>query len=248
MWFGALLILLFVSLGAKASECGSQSLIISYRTTPAGRPGLLDALRTRLAPRLEKLRARDALSHYRILFSRFVDSQTWDALVILEFRNDVQSTAWRHVDQKTPGGIDTKNLAASLALESTVSDCVGHGGPLSGNPDPVYMAIPYDYFVSPAEYAAYARAYVEPQTNGWMNAGALNAYQLYMARYPAGRSWMSLLLLAYHGDAGLNERNAVVAATRKSLATNPEWTARAQGKQHIRAEKAAMIADMIAGQ
>ncbi|TCS29445.1 hypothetical protein EDC31_10613 [Acidomonas methanolica] len=242
-----LALVLSMSTAAQAAESGYQSLIISYRTTPAGRPALLDALRTRLAPRLDKLHAKDTLSHYRILFSRLADSQTWDALVVLEFRNAAQSAAWRAIDTQTPGGLDAKSLADTTAVESTISDSIGSGGPFSGGSDPVYMAIPYDYFVSPSEYAAYAHAYVEPQTNGWIKAGALNAYQLYMARYPAGRGWMSMLLLAYHGDAGLDERDAVVAATRKSLASNPEWAAQAQGKHHIRTEKAAMIADRIAG-
>ncbi|GAN67776.1 hypothetical protein AA0473_1600 [Acetobacter orleanensis NRIC 0473] len=238
---------LFVAIPARASDNDQHSLVISYRTAPAGRPELLSALRTQLVPRLQGLYAKDGLAHYRILFSRLVDTNTWDALVILEFRNNAQATRWQTIDTQTPAGLDVKSLTGISTVESTVSDCIGSSGPLSGTPDPVYMVIPYDYFVSPSEYVDYVHAYVEPQTNGWIKAGALNAYQIYTARYPAGRGWMSLLLLAYHGNNGLDQRNTVVAATRKALTTNAEWAARAHGKEHIRSEKAAMIADMIAG-
>ena len=53
---------------------------------------------------------------------------------------------------------------------------------------------------------------------------------------------MAMLLLGYHGDSGLDERDAMVTATRKSLSSNPEWATQAQGKHHIRTEEAATIA------
>ncbi|MFT9089943.1 MAG: hypothetical protein ABF479_02870 [Gluconacetobacter sp.] len=225
----------------------AQSLIISYRSTPAGRPALLRALRTQLAPRLHALQAKGGLAHYRILFGRLVDANTWDALLILDFRTTAQAASWRAVDAATPAGLTTTNLANVTTVESTLSDPVGSGGPTDDGPDPIYMVVPYDYFVPTTDYTAYARSYVFPQTDGWIAAGALNAYQLYIARYGAGRTWMSMLVLAYHGDNGLNRRNDVIAATRKTLSANPDWAARATGKGHIRTEKAAMIADLVAG-
>ncbi|MBB2172971.1 hypothetical protein [Gluconacetobacter asukensis] len=225
----------------------TQSLIISYRSTPAGRPALLHTLRTQLAPRLHALQAQGSLAHYRILFSRLVDANTWDALLILDLRNDAQLASWRTIDARTPAGLSATDLTNVTAVESTLSDPVGHGGPADDGPDAVYMVVPYDYFVPTKDYTAYVRSYVFPQTDGWIAAGALNAYQLYAARYGAGRNWMSMLVLAYHGDNGLDQRNDVIAATRKTLSANPGWAATASGKGHIRTEKAAMIADLIAG-
>ncbi|GAA4474004.1 hypothetical protein [Gluconacetobacter asukensis] len=233
--------------GDATSRPTQSSLIVSYRSTPAGRPALLHTLRARLAPRLHALQAEGRLMHYRILFSRLADANTWDALLILDFRTDAQAASWRAVDAETPAGLAATDLAQVTAVESTPSDPVGKGGPADDGPDPVYMVVPYDYFVPTKDYIAYARSYVFPQTDGWIAAGALNAYQLYIARYGAGRNWMSMLVLAYHGDNGLDRRNDVVAATRKALSANPDWAARATGKGHIRTEKAAMIADLIAG-
>nr|WP_128081263.1 hypothetical protein [Acetobacter persici] len=243
----SVIVALSIAVPAQASDTIPQSLIISYRTPPAGRPGLLSTLHRQLIPRLQDLHAKGKLAHYRVLFSRLVDANTWDALVILEFQNQAQAASWQAIDAQTPAGLDAKSLTGISTVESTVSDCIGSGGQLSGGLDPIYMVIPYDYFVPTSDYINYIRSYVEPQTNCWIKAGALNAYHIYTARYAAGRSWMSLLLLAYHGDDGLEQRNAVVAATRKTLATNAEWAARAHGKEHVRTEKAAMIADMIAG-
>lgn len=245
---GLAIISLALTTSAQASESHQSSLIISYRATPAGRPKLLNALRSQLIPRLQNLYVKEGIAHYRVLFSRLIDANTWDALVILEFHNKAQIVSWQAIDTLTPAGLDSKILTNVSTVESTVADCIGSAGPLAGGPEPVYMAIPYDYFVPATDYVNYVRSYVEPQTDGWIRAGALNAYQVYTARYAAGRNWMSLLLLAYHGENGLDLRNTVVAATRKTLATNAEWSAHAQGKEHIRTEKAAMIADMIAGE
>lgn len=231
---------------AATSTPATQSVIVSYRSTPAGRPALLHTLRDQLAPRLHTLQANGSLAHYRILFSRLVDANTWDAVLVLDFQNQAQATAWRALDATMPAGLNVANETAVTSVESTPSDSIGSGGPADGGADPVYMVIPYDYFVSTTDYTSYVRSYVFPQTDGWITAGALNAYQLYVARYAAGRTWMSLLILAYHGDDGLDRRNDVVAATRKALAANPDWAARAAGKSHIRTEKAAMVADLIA--
>ncbi|WP_129551087.1 hypothetical protein [Komagataeibacter xylinus] len=231
---------------SNLSSASAQSLIISYRSTPAGRPALLRALRTQLAPRLHILQATDRLAHYRILFGRLVDANTWDALLILDFDNTAQVAAWRTIETGMPAGLDIADQTAITTIESTISDSIGNAGPIHGGSDPVYMVIPYDYFVPTADYANYARSYVFPQTDGWISNGALNAYQLYVARYTAGRNWMSLLVLAYYGDDGLNRRNAVIAATRRTLNADPDWTEKSIGKGHIRTEKAAMIADLIA--
>ena len=228
------------------SSTSAQSLIISYRSTPAGRPAFLRALRTQLAQRLHLLQATGNLAHYRILFSRLVDANTWDALLILDFRNTAQAAAWQAIETEMPAGLDISDHAVITNVESTISDSIGNAGPGNGGSNPVYMVIPYDYFVPMADYADYVRSYVFPQTDGWITTGALNAYQLYIARYAAGRNWMSLLVLAYHGDDWLNRRNEVIGATRRKLDANPEWKGISIGKTHIRKEKAAMIADLIA--
>lgn len=230
-----------------AARPTQSSLIVSYRSTPAGRPALLRTLRAQLAPRLHTLQAQGRLTHYRILFSRLADANSWDALLILDFRTSAQAASWRAVDAETPAGLAATDLANVTAVESTPSDPVGKGGSADDGPDPVYMVVPYHYFVPTKDYVAYARSYVFPQTDGWIAAGALNAYQLYVARYGAGRNWMSMLVLAYHGDNGLDRRDDVIAATRKALNANPDWAARAAGKGHIRTEMAVMIADLIAG-
>ena len=71
-------------------------------------------------------------------------------------------------------------------------------------------------------------------------------YDVYLARYPAGRPWQSLLVLEYKGDRGLAARDATVARVRAKLKDNPKWKAISDSKKNVRVEKPPVIADPIA--
>lgn len=81
------------------------------------------------------------------------------------------------------------------------------------------------------------------QLKGWMKEGVLLSYQLFTARFPAGRQWNALLVLRYRDWAALGQREAVTAKVRAQLATDQGWKAWSDNKQTFRREKTVVIAE-----
>ena len=234
--------------GADWREHGPRALIVTYHVAPADRIAFTAAVRTRMLPRLERLRATGALDSYHLLANRYVDSATWDLMLILDFHTSAMLARWRQVEAQAPAGLEPSALRLVTSIESAPADPMfGSAAPRHpGDPATVYLLVPYQYFVSEDEYLAYAKSYLVPQTEGWLAAGVLQSYRLYLPRYPAGRDWSALLVLGYRGDAGLARRDAVVKAVRAHLAaTSPQWNAFAQRKQKLRTEKQATIAEEL---
>ena len=227
---------------------GPSVLVLTYRAAPAARSGLRQAMRATLLPRLARLQARAELARYRVLANRYVDNAAWDMLVMLEFRSPAALARWRGVEDATPAGLAPGQLTLVAAVETAPGTMmrVDTRPRAAGDPAPVYLVVPYDYLVSTDDYLRYVDGYLVPQLDGWMAAGALGGYQLFLPRYAAGRNWSSLLLLAYRGDAGLDARDRVVQQVRARLAaTSPPWKAFADNKQNIRTEKQPIVADEL---
>ena len=236
------------SQGADLRAQGPRALILTYRVAPANRIAFRAAVSATTLPRLEKLRKSGELDSYHVLESRYVDSASWDMMLILDFHDSAALARWRRVEEQAPAGLAPQALRLVSAVETAPADRM-FGRAVStrtGDPTPVYLVVPYELFVSEDDYLTYAAGYVVPQVNGWMDAGALDSYEIYLPRYAAGRDWSALLVLAYRGDAGLARRDAVVKAVRARLAaTAPQWEAFAQQKQKLRTEKQAVIADEV---
>lgn len=227
---------------------GPEALIMTYKVAPGARADFRSALRASTLPKLERLKAAGELAAYHVLANRYLDSAAWDVMVILDFKSTAALSHWRAVETETPGGLAPEALKLVSSAESAPSDLMvsrsAAGKP--GDAAPVYLVVPYDYQVSEDEYLNYVNGYLVPQTDGWIEAGALSSYGVYLPRYPAGRDWSALLVLAYRGDEGLARRDAVVRAVRQRLAaTAPAWKAYAENKQKIRTEKIPMVADEL---
>jgi hypothetical protein len=244
-----LLVSVAASPAADWRDQGPRALIMTYRVLPADRLAFRAAVRATTLPRLERLRAAGELDSYRVLANRYIDSGSWDLMLILDFHSPAALARWRQVEARTPAGLSPQALRLLSAAETAPADSMfGSRATRSrpGGPAPVYLVIPYDYFVSEDEYLAYVAGYLVPQVDGWMQAGALASYELYLPRYAADRRWSALLVLAYTGDAGLARRDAVVKAVRTRLAaSSPQWKAFAQKKHKLRTEKQAVIADEL---
>jgi hypothetical protein len=228
-------------------EEGPRSLIITYKTEPAHKSGFLASVRSSVLPKLQRLRASGDLSTYHVLTGRYLDSEAWDVMLILDFADSAALARWRAVESHSPGGLDSAALKLVSEVATAPADCAFAGkAPSEGNVAPVYLVIPYEYLVSADKYLTYAQGYVVPQMEGWLQSGALQSYGLYLPRYSAGRLWNAELVLAYRGDAGLARRDAVVEMVRSQLAaTSPEWKSFADSKAQIRVEKQAVIADEL---
>jgi hypothetical protein len=225
---------------------GARSLVITYQVAPADRLAFKAAVRRSTLPRLDGLRSAGGLQSYHVLMSRYVDSAAWDMMAILNFRSPEDLARWRSIEAVAPAGLDPQALRLVRGITSAPADPARTGtSPSVSGGAPVYLVVPYDYLVSTDDYLAYIDGYLLPQVNGWMDAGALGAYGVYLARYYPGRPWSSMLLLEYRGDAGLARRDAVVKAVRASLAASPEWKKIADNKSTVRVEKLAVVADEL---
>jgi len=255
MSFRTLLLAAALMLGLAATPAaadwrdqGARSLIMTYRVAPADRVAFRADVRAATLPRLAALKAKGELAAYHVLANRYVDAAGWDVMVILDFANPAALAHWRAVEDTAPAGLAPPALTLVSRAETAPSDQMfARAAPAKADdPAPVYLVVPYDYLVGVDDYLAYVKGYLVPQTDGWLEAGALSSYAVYLPRYPAGRDWTSLLVLAYRGDEGLARRDATTKAVRTRLAaTSPEWKAFADNKQSIRTEKQPVVADEL---
>ena len=226
-------------------QTGPTTLLIQYRCAPAHRTQLRQAMLETGLRQFEAWKVDGLLAGYHILFSRYVDTHNWDMLALIQFSTFADVAKWMQVERRTPAGLPP----AALALVSEVSTypvdlARGRASDTSAE-RPVYLLIPYTYSVAPQTYLQYVDAYVRPQFDGWMREGVLTSYQIFTQRYTAARPWDSLILLEYRDDQSLGAREKTVAKVRQELQSNPEWKALSEGKQSIRVEKEAVIADEL---
>jgi hypothetical protein len=226
---------------------GPVALLIQYHCPPANRPRLREAMGARRLPRLAALKSSGALENYLVLFSRYVDSNNWDALTLLSFRTYKDAVTWKDVESQSPAGLDTSDLQLTSAVHTYPLDRVRHESASAADAPsaPVYLVIPYNLAVPPEAYLNYFDDYVHPQMEGWIHEGVLAHYDLLLQRYTAARPWDSLLILQYRDDAALGRRESVVAKVRQQLQSQPKWKALSESKQTVRTEKEAIVADEL---
>ncbi len=220
------------------------TLVIVCQAAPLNRPALRRELEDAGAHQLQRWKEEGALQSYRLLFSRHPDARTWDAMVIVTLKD---AARWRRIERAFPAGLPPRVLALTSAIETVPVTLARHGDAERSAADPVYLVIPYGVEVPTKEYVAYLDDYVLPQLAGWSEEGVLDGYAVYLPKFPAGRSWQSLLVLEYRGDEGLAARDAVVAKVRARLAaTNARWKAVSDNKKNVRVERALVLADPLA--
>jgi hypothetical protein len=226
---------------------GPVTLAIQYQCPPANRPRLREVIVARGLPRLAALKSAGVLENFLVLFSRYVDSNNWDALTLLSFRAYKDAVAWKDVESGAPAGLDPTDLHLTSAVHTYPLDRVRHDSvsAAAAQGTPVYLVIPYSLVVPPTVYLSYVDDYVRPQMDGWIREGVLAHYDLLLQRYTAARPWDSLLILHYNDDAALGRRESVVAKVRQQLQNQPAWRALSESKQTIRIEKEAIIADEL---
>lgn len=228
---------------------GPQSLVIEYRCNPDARPALRKIMAEKGAGRFEAWRQQGVLHDYHLLFNSYLDSETYDMLAILNFANADGIRKWREIEKEFPGGLAPEALKLVNAAVTYPVDQARHGAAseteTGGRANGVWFVIPYDYAVSTDEYVRYLDSYVIPQVKGWMNAGVVTGYSMFIGRYSTGRPWSSLLVLKYRDSDAFGKREATVVQTREKLTSDPVWRAASENKQKIRVEKQTIIAEEI---
>ena len=241
------LIALIVLTAARANEAdprdiGPRALIITYHTTPAHRAAFRHELEESTA-QWRRWKDDGVLQDYRHVYNRYVDSANWDAIALLSFAGDGGVERWKRIEIDSPAGLSSKALDLATAIDTVPADLMRQNGKSAR--DSVFLVIPYEYLVPVNEYIQYLDDYTLPQLDGWMREGVLAHYDVYLARYPAGRPWQALLVLEYKGDRGLAARDAVVAKVRARLKDNPKWKSISDSKKNVRNERAPVVADPL---
>lgn len=230
----------------KPSDMPGPGLIITYHCDPQMRGELREALKTTLAKRLDGLARSGKVTRYQLLMSRYIDSEGFDAAALIQFTDVAGLSAWASVEAETPAGLPAKS-AHGLSIQSVPVDLKRWSKSASGPAGhPTYLIVPYEYLVSKSDYLTYLDAYTLPQFTGWVEEGVLAEHQIYLAQYPAGRSWSALIVLAYRDDQALSRREMVTEKVRARLREVPEWKAVSENKAKVRIEKAPIVADLIA--
>lgn len=230
---------------ANVRDTGTTSLVLLYRCRPEDRPAFRGYLQRNMLPRLRRMEQAGTLAQETVLFSRYVDTDNWNALIFLQFPSSQAAAAWASVEASTPAGLDGEGLRLVSAVSTYPLDLMQTGSASVPAQHPVFLVIPYDYTVSPDEYIAYLRDYVQPQTAGWIEEGALESYRMFIGRDASGRPWSSVLLLEYKDEESFGRRAAVINDVRAKLRGNPDWKAISDRKQSVRVERASILADEI---
>jgi hypothetical protein len=225
-------------------EAGPRALIMTYHTTPANRVAFRHELQDAGTRQLQGWKDEGVLQSYRVIYNRYVDSANWDAMALLTFAKDEDIERWKRIEAELPAGLTPKALALTTAIDTVPADLMRQNGKSTAGA--VFLVIPYEYVVPVNDYVQYLDDYVLPQVDGWMQEGVLAHYDVYLARYPAGRPWQSLLVLEYKSDQALGARDAVVAKVRGRLKDNPKWKAISDSKKNMRVEKQPVVADVLA--
>jgi hypothetical protein len=228
-----------------AAAASEASLIEAISTAPADRPALRRELEQRQLGRLEAWRAQGVIKGYRLLFNRYADAGGWDALQELTFADPAAQARWAEIERAAPAGLEPAAARLVTAISSAPADLARSADAgKAAKPGPL-LVIPYEVLVGVPDYVRYLDGYTIPQLKGWMADGSLSGYELHLARYYAGRSWTSLLVLRYRDEEGLSRREEVVAKVRSQLSSDPAWKAISDAKKAVRAEKQAVLADEL---
>ncbi|HEV3201533.1 MAG TPA: hypothetical protein VGZ73_26720 [Bryobacteraceae bacterium] len=232
---------------AQLRSTGPQSLIIAYRSNPDQRPALRRLMAASGVARFEDWKKQGILRDYHILFNSYLDSETYDMLALLTFRQYSDVSKWREIEKEMPGGLSSDTLKLITSAVTYAADAVRQGSsaetPERGQS--TYFIIPYDYLVSTDEYVKYLDTYVIPQVKGWIEADVLAGYTIYLGRYATSRPWSSLFVLEYRSAEAFGRREATVAKVREKLRANAQWRAASENKQKVRVEKQTIVAEEL---
>jgi hypothetical protein len=235
---------------AAQEKSGPTTLIITYRCAGANRTSFRNSIVKLDIPRFEKWKVDGTLQNYKFLFNWYVDENTWDLMVVLTFRAYADLARWREIERSSPGGLSPVSLRLGAPTNTYSADLNWHGVAPDAKGDSsksVFFVIPYDV-VNMDEYKPYVSGYTIPQLEGWIRAGVLSSYSLYLNRYYAGKPWDSLLILEYKDMESFGQRESVVAKVRAALSADAKWKALSDNKQKIRTERESVVAEELSRQ
>ena len=95
------------------SNGGPDVLCIVYRSTPDNRPAFRTYLQNTQTAMLVKLKRDGVLASFQILYAPYVNSDSWDAMVILQFSSYAATQKWQTIERTSPGGLSAEGFACA---------------------------------------------------------------------------------------------------------------------------------------
>ena len=223
------------------------NIFITYHCTAENRAAFRDYMETTGVKRFEMWKKSDVFEDYLILFNSFVSANTWDMTILLHFSNFSDVENWQEIEKEYPGGLDKDALRLASPYTTFFADCAFtsvKAEKRTRSQDAVYFVIPYE-FKDRASYEDYAKVYVVPQMEGWMKAGILTNYTIYINLYTAGTPWDAQLVLEYKDMEAFGKRNLLKSKVRKDLTIKPDWKLISTLKGQLREEYDTVITKAI---
>jgi hypothetical protein len=223
------------------------SLVISYRSRPETRAAFRAWLTGQGAAQFARWQHDGIFSDSEILFTSFAATSVVDAIVILHFAHYTDSARWKMIERTSPGGLSPEALLLAAPESACYADSLGHSQGAQHDPArAAYMITFYEVLSDTPKYQSYSAGYTLPQMRGWMEAGVLSGFDLYLNQAPLGKPWDAMLVLEYADIAALARRDEVKSSVRAHLAaTDAKWLEWSKDKSAIRREFSLMIADAI---
>ena len=232
---------------SQSRTTGPRAIVIAYRCEPARRAALRERLVDSGVARFEGWKQAGILKDYHVLFNSYLDSETYDLLVLLTFGKYADVAKWREIERTMPGGLTNEDLKLVTSAVTYSVDGVREGSSKTRSKagGGVFFVIPYDYLIATDDYVKYLDGYVIPQVDGWIAENVLANYSIYISRYSTSRPWGSLFVLEYRDSDAFGKREVTVAKVRERLKSNPAWLAASENKQKVRVEKQTLICEEL---
>jgi len=233
----AMLLALFAGRSAlMAQDSGPRQILITYRCEPADRAAFRTYLETDEMALLERLKKEGVLERYRVLFNPVV-SETYDALLVMEFHDYAATDHWLNLERTRPGGLDKAGLLLAKPQQTYFADLQwSEASDAQPSSMSIFYIIPYDY-KSLDQYKTYIDGYLVPQVKGWLKTGTLRSYSIYLNRYNVGPPWDSLFIYEYRNADSLGRRAETISEVRNTLRSDPTWKHWSDIKETIRTEE-----------
>ena len=217
------------------------ALILTYRARPGERMAFLEKMRTEGNAQFAQWKKDGVFASYHLLAPAYAAAgkDTPDLYAIVEFAHFTDLVRWQRIEKALPGGLPQDVQSIAWAETSGTADVLKKASASASTSESQYFILTYDVMIPMPAYEKYALGYAVPQFDGWIKAGALNSYEVFINQNAAGAPWSSLILLEYKDIEALGRREMVKDAVRKALAaSNPEWKKWSEDKSATRKELA----------
>jgi len=237
----AVLLSLLPTLGAQSNEPKATHVFITYRCKPADRPAFLRLLQQDQLPRLEQWKKDGVMLEFLLLANQFVDEDTWDATLLLQFERYEQTARWTAIEREFPGGLGPNLLAIAAPTTTYLADLQLQGGAAGDRSKSIFVLIPYTWR-DKASYLDFIKVYGLPQFDAWVQEKVVASYGVFTNHHATGKPWDAMLVFEYHDVEALGKRDLVKQQVRVGLGKQPAWRLASEGKAEIRTEHEVVLA------